>query len=178
MNMQNLHLQQRGNYFKWSNNYQAHRLKVMSEDGRTFKTVKQLVPARQGWQNTDFHYSCHPPVTARYFRFEWTPVGSEPGSEDLDAAKWKPNLKINDIVLHTAPRIHQWEGKTGWCGVWLLLLLRRNCPMRLVCSFRMSYQSPHLPYSGRLTARLPEGKWRILRMGHTATGHECYCRRW
>ena len=54
-----------------------------------------------------------PPVTARYFRFEWTPVGSEPGSEDLDAAKWKPNLKINDIVLHTAPRIHQWEGKTG-----------------------------------------------------------------
>lgn len=36
------------------NNYQAHRLKVLaSEDGRTFKTVKQLVPARQGWQNTD-----------------------------------------------------------------------------------------------------------------------------
>lgn len=30
------------------NNYQAHRLKVLaSEDGRTFKTVKQLVPARQ-----------------------------------------------------------------------------------------------------------------------------------
>ena len=26
-------------------------------------------------------------------------------------------------------------------------------------------------YQGRLTARLPEGKWRILRMGHTATGH-------
>lgn len=97
------------------NNYQAHRLKVLaSEDGRTFKTVKQLVPARQGWQNTDFQ-STHaiPPVTARYFRFEWTPVGSEPGSEDLDAAKWKPNLKINDIVLHTAPRIHQWEGKAG-----------------------------------------------------------------
>ena len=81
------------------NNYQAHRLKVLaSEDGRTFKTVKQLVPARQGWQNTDFQ-STHaiPPVTARYFRFEWTPVGSEPGSEDLDAAKWKPNLKKLNI---------------------------------------------------------------------------------
>ena len=26
-------------------------------------------------------------------------------------------------------------------------------------------------YQGRLTARLPEGKWRILRMGHTSTGY-------
>lgn len=57
------------------NNYQAHRLKVLaSEDGRTFKTVKQLVPARQGWQNTDFQ-STHaiPPVTARYFRLSGLP---------------------------------------------------------------------------------------------------------
>ena len=30
-------------------------------------------------------------------------------------------------------------------------------------------QSMQLPvYQGRLTARLPEGKWRILRVGHTA----------
>lgn len=36
------------------NNYQAHRLKVMaSDDGVNYRLVKQLVPARQGWQNTD-----------------------------------------------------------------------------------------------------------------------------
>ena len=80
------------------NNYQAHRLKILaSEDGKDFRFVKQLVPARQGWQNNDFQ-STHaiPETTARYFRFEWTPEGSEPGSEDLDAAKWKPDLKIKD----------------------------------------------------------------------------------
>ena len=63
------------------NNYQAHRLKVMaSDDGVNFHLVKQLVPARQGWQNTDEN-STHaiPATTARYFRFYWTPEGSEPG---------------------------------------------------------------------------------------------------
>ena len=53
------------------NNYQAHRLKVMaSDDGVNFRLVKQLVPARQGWQNTDEN-STHsiPATTARYFRF-------------------------------------------------------------------------------------------------------------
>ena len=153
------------------NNYQAHRLKVLaSEDGRTFKTVKQLVPARQGWQNTDFQ-STHaiPPVTARYFRFEWTPVGSEPGSEDLDAAKWKPNLKINDIVLHTAPRIHQWEGKAGL--VWRVATATTSTEIPDAACVQPD-ELINLPlYQGRLTARLPEGKWRILRMGHTATGH-------
>lgn len=55
------------------NNYQAHRLKVMaSDDGVNYRLVKQLVPARQGWQNTDEN-STHsiPPTTARFFRFYW-----------------------------------------------------------------------------------------------------------
>ena len=153
------------------NNYQAHRLKVMaSDDGVNYRLVKQLVPARQGWQNTDFQ-STHaiPPVTARYFRFEWTPVGSEPGSEDLDAAKWKPNLKINDIVLHTAPRIHQWEGKAGL--VWRVATATTSTEIPDAACVQPD-ELINLPlYQGRLTARLPEGKWRILRMGHTATGH-------
>ena len=100
------------------NNYQAHRLKVMaSDDGVNYRLVKQLVPARQGWQNTDEN-STHaiPATTARYFRFYWTPEGSEPGSEDMDAAKWKPNLKIKELRLHREARLDQWEGKAGQIG--------------------------------------------------------------
>lgn len=72
---------------------------MASDDGVNYRLVKQLVPARQGWQNTDEN-STHsiPPTTARFFRFYWTPEGSEPGSEDMDAAKWKPNLKIKRIT--------------------------------------------------------------------------------
>ena len=53
------------------NGYQANRLKVMaSDDGRNFREVKQLVPARHGWQNTDENNTYTlPETTSRYFRF-------------------------------------------------------------------------------------------------------------
>lgn len=154
------------------NNYQAHRLKVLaSEDGKNYQEVKQLLPARHGWQNTDYQ-STHaiPETTSRYFRFEWTPQGSEAGSEDLDAAKWKPNLKIKDIVLHTAPRIHQWEGKAGF--VWRVASV--TTPDEVpddVCVQLNECKRLVLDTEGKLNGQLPEGDWRILRMGHTSTGH-------
>ncbi len=153
------------------NNYQAHRLKVLSsQDGQTFAEVKQLTPARQGWQNNDFQ-STHaiPETTAKYFRFEWTPEGSEPGSEDLDAAKWSPNLRLKNIVLHSSPKIHQWEGKAGL--VWRVA----NATSQQEVADNECVQPDEIievpVVDGQLTAELPKGEWRILRMGHTATGH-------
>ena len=153
------------------NNYQAHRLKVLvSDDGRNYRILKQLKPARHGWQNTDCH-STHglPPTTAKYFRFEWTPEGSEPGCEDLDAAKWKPNLKIKEIRLHTAPRIHQWEGKAGF--VWRVADASTSQEIPDEACVQLNEVRRLTLTEGALTAKLPEGEWRILRMGHTSTGH-------
>ena len=159
------------------NNYQAHRLKVMaSDDGVNYRLVKQLVPARQGWQNTDEH-STHsiPPTTARFFRFYWTPEGSEPGSEDMDAAKWKPNLKIKELRLHREARLNQWEGKVGL--VWRVAQATKEEEVGKQDCYSLS-QVINLTkqYTGHsngktLTATLPKGKWKLLRMGHTATGH-------
>lgn len=153
------------------NNYQAHRLKVLvSDDGRNYRFLKQLKPARHGWQNTDCH-STHglPPTTAKYFRFEWTPEGSEPGCEDLDAAKWKPNLKIKEIRLHTAPRIHQWEGKAGF--VWRVAGASTSQEIPDEACVQLNEVRRLTLTDGSLTTKLPEGEWRILRMGHTSTGH-------
>lgn len=153
------------------NNYQAHRLKVLvSDDGRNYRFLKQLKPARHGWQNTDCH-STHglPPTTAKYFRFEWTPEGSEPGCEDLDAAKWKPNLKIKEIRLHTASRIHQWEGKAGF--VWRVADASTSQEIPDEACVQLNEVRRLTLTDGALTAKLPEGEWRILRMGHTSTGH-------
>lgn len=154
------------------NNYQANRLKVMaSNDGVTYWLVKQLVPPRQGWHNTD-HNSTHaiPSTTARYFRFYWTPQGSEPGSEDLDDAKWKPNLKINQLRLHGDLRLNQWEGKAGL--VWRVSPQTTEAEVSNAACFTQK-QIINLTSSlkeGKLTTVLPPGKWKILRMGHTATG--------
>lgn len=155
------------------NNYQAHRLKVMaSNDGLQFYMVKQLVPARQGWQNTDEN-STHsiPATTARFFRFYWTPEGSEPGCEDMDAAKWRPNLKITRIVLHGEPRLNQWEGKAG-----LVWRVASDTPAEEIPASDCVKKGEVLDmtkgmHDGVLTATLPDGEWRLLRMGHTATGH-------
>lgn len=158
---------------KAGNNYQSQRLKVLaSNDGKSFRDVKQLVPARHGWQNTD-QQSTHalPPTTAKYFRFEWTPEGSEPGSEDLDAAKWKPNLRINDIILSGEPRINQWEGKAGL--VWRVAeaSTEEELPKELCIGRNEIIDLTGQMKDGILNATLPKGEWRILRLGHTSTGH-------
>lgn len=97
------------------NNIQAHRWKIYaSNDGISYKFVRSIEPARRGWQDTDAQstYSL-PETTAKYFKFCWTPEGSDPGSEDLDAAKWKPVLKVANLILSSHPVIDNYEGKTG-----------------------------------------------------------------
>ena len=106
--------------------FQAQRMDVYaSADGLNFEHVKQLVPARTGWQNYDFNTTHAIPTTqARIWRFTWTPEGSPVGSEDLDQAKWSPSLKVNEIRFHAAPRINQWEGKAGL--VWRISSTEQN----------------------------------------------------
>lgn len=154
------------------NNYQAHRLKMYAKgaDGERY-LVSQLEPARHGWQNNDFQ-STHavPPTKSREFSFEWSPVGSEPGSEDLDAAKWRANLKIKQMRFGFEPTIHQWEGKAGY--VWRVA---RETGAEL--SAEDCYQFDELIdlsdslQGDCLSCTLPEGSWRLLRIGHTSTGH-------
>ena len=153
------------------NNFQSQRLKMLaSDDGKEFTLVKVFEPARQGWQNTDYTFTYTiPKTTARYFRFEWTPEGTEPGAEDLDAAKWKPVLRLRDIRMSDQLRINQWEGKSGL--VWRIApetsaedIPDEDC-VKLEDIRRIGI------VNGRLAEPLPKGNWLIVRIGHTSTGH-------
>ena len=146
------------------NNVQSQRLLIeASDDGLVFRPVRQLVPPRQGWQNTDFNYTFSlPTTTARHFRFSWTPEGTEPGSEDLDAAKWAPTLKIKNLRLSSDACIDLYEGKSG--AVWRISVDE-------IEDFDISDSSEKpIPFEPGVT-QLPAGRWRILRFAHTATGH-------
>ena len=134
------------------NNLQAQRLLVQaSDDGTAFRHISQLMPPRQGWQNTDEAYTyALPETTARHFRFCWTPEGTEPGSEDLDAAKWSPVLKIKELTLSAEPRIDQYESKNG--SVWRI-------PANAIT-----------PVTPVITPATPVS-YRPIRFGHTTTGH-------
>lgn len=158
------------------NNYQAHRLKVYaSQDGKDYTFIREIKPARQGWQNTDFDatYSI-PATTARYFKFAWTPDGSEPGSEDMDAAKWKPTLKIGKLLLSSEPVVDGYEGKSG--AVWRVSkaqpvtdaeCIKANQIIDLTDKFVATADGAAV--NQKFT--LPKGKWHIVRIGHTSTGH-------
>lgn len=155
------------------NNIQSQRLKILaSNDGINFNEVKQLAPPRQGWQNTGFTTSyAVKPTKARYFRLTWTPEGTEPGSEDLDAAKWKPALRIKNIELSETARIDNWEGKSGI--IWRIAPKTENyeiadkdfVPVEKIIRLKSFLKD------GKLNCKLPKGNWRIIRMGHTSTGH-------
>ncbi|MCD8210230.1 MAG: DNA-binding protein, partial [Prevotella sp.] len=158
-----------------NNNYQAHRFKIYSsQDGTNYTFIKEITPARQGWQNTDAYATyAIPTTTAKYFKFFWTPEGSDPGSEDMDAAKWKPNLKIANIILGSEPVIDGYEGKSGivwrvskYFGIEDDECVKKEDIIDLTKEFLAS-KAENKP----LEVNLPKGKWHILRMGHTSTGH-------
>ena len=159
------------------NNYHSHRLMIeASEDGENYRSIGRIQPPRHGWQDTDADVTHSIPVaTAKYFRFVFDKSGSEPGAEDLDAAKWKPILKIAGIELSAAPKIHQFEGKTG--KVWRISP-RTNLD-QIPDSFFIPLNevidlSGKMNQDGCLHWEVPDGQWRILRIGHTSTGHTNY----
>ncbi|WP_207492370.1 glycosyl hydrolase [Aridibaculum aurantiacum] len=159
------------------NNYQAHRLIIeASEDGSSFRRVTRLEPPRHGWQDTDADVTHSiEPTTAKFFRFVYSKAGSEPGAEDLDAAKWKPSLKLRGIELSGAAKINQYEGKNG--SVWRVSKRTTEEQVPGVASVPLNKIiniKQFLAADGTLNWNVPAGKWTILRVGHTSTGHTNY----
>lgn len=160
-----------------SNNHQSRRLEItVSDDGKNFRSLGRMEPPRYGWQDwdADLTYAIEP-VTARYFRFVFDPAGTEPGAEDIDAAKWKANLRITGIELSGAPKIHQYEGKSA--AVWRIAewTKERQVPDELCPALdEVVDLTGKMNAQGRLTWNAPAGKWTILRIGHTSTGHTNY----
>ncbi len=154
-------------------NSQCQRFTIeASDNGQSYRKVAQLSPPRHGWQDEGRPVThAFPATTARQFRFRWTPVGTEPGAEDLDSAKWAPVLKLKEIHLLSEPRIDNIEGKSAIA--WRLSasstaeqILPRDC----ISKQNILDLTPKLEPTGQLSWSPPAGEWSILRIGHTSTG--------
>lgn len=159
------------------NSYQTHRLSVLvSDDGVEFRKHTQLQAPRHGWQDADEDVThAIPEVTAQYFRFVYEKEGNEPGSEDLDAAKWKPSLKVMGIYLSDEPAINQYESKNG--SVWRISEATTNEQVPLSSAVplkRIINLTGKMDAEGNLNWKAPAGNWVIVRIGHTSTGHTNY----
>jgi len=156
------------------NNYQAQRLAVeVSNDGKTFRSIGRLEPPRHGWQDTDEDVTHSiKATTARFYRFVYDKKGSEPGAEDLDAAKWKPSLKLLNLELFAEAKINQFEGKNG--SVWRVSNRSTSgeIPKELCIPLSQLINiTDRLQADGSVNWTPPSGNWTILRIGHTSTGH-------
>ena len=158
-------------------NMQAQRMVVeVSDDGVDFRPVKQLVPPRQGWQNYDYNTTfAFPRTKARFWRLSWTPMGTEPGSEDLDAAKWRPRLGLKNAIFYAQPRVDNWEGKAGY--VWRIApeADARELPDSICWQqqeiARLTLEGDRV--TGYTLQDIDNSTYiyRIIRIGHTSTGH-------
>lgn len=157
-----------------SRQYQAQRFIVQSSnDGIVFNTVIKLTPPRHGWQNDDEDNTFSiPPTTAKYFRFVFDKEGTEAGSEDLDAAKWKPTLKVMGIYLSDEPVVNQYQAKNG--SVWRVAenTSEHMVPAGDAVPFKSIINLTHkMDKEGNLKWKPSSGEWVIVRIGHTSTGH-------
>ncbi len=154
-------------------NYQCQRLKLeASDDGKAYRTVCWLDAPRHGWQDGDRPVThCIATATARFFRLAFDPAGSEPGSEDLDHAKWSPVLKVKQILLSSEPRVHHYRGKNG--SLWRVSPRTTEQQVPAVDCVPLDQVldvTKCLTEDGSLRWNAPAGRWTLLRMGHTSTG--------
>lgn len=161
---------------KQNNAYQSQRFIIQqSRDGKNFITVDTLHPPRHGWQDWDEAYThAVKTFTSKYIRFLWTADGTEPGGEDLDAAKWKPVLRVQGIYVSNEPVINNYEGKNG--SIWRVAA---NTTTQEVNNNDAVQQNSIINLTGKLAANgelnwtPPKGKdWVIVRIGHTSTGYK------
>ncbi len=155
------------------NNYQAQRLAIeVSNDGKIFRSIGRLEAPRHGWQDTDEDVTHSiAPVTAKFYRFVYDKKGSEPGAEDLDAAKWKPSLKLVNLELSSEAKINQFEGKNG--SVWRVSKRTTEAEINSDLCIPLNNiinLTDKLKPDGTLDWKAPKGNWTILRIGHTSTG--------
>ncbi len=157
--------------------YAAHRLIIKaSSDGIHFDSICRLNPPRHGWQDyeEDVTYSI-PATTAKKFRFYYTTEGFEPGSEDMDLARWSPRLKVQGIQLSGNATINEYEAKNG-----VIWRIGERTSSNLIPEYLCIPQdsiinvSKFVDSAGCINWKAPKGNWTILRMGHTSTGHTNY----
>ena len=155
------------------NTYHANRLAVeVSEDGEHFRKITQLTPPRHGWQDGDGDVThAIPATTAKIFRFVYDPAGAEPGAEDVDAAKWKPVLRLRGVELSSEPRVHHFEGKSGQSWRISPVTTTEQLPTNLCVPLkRIVKLTDRVGRDGHLVWDVPPGRWIVLRLGHTSTG--------
>ena len=155
---------------------QDQRTLEASDDGRVFKKVVGI--SIRGIEEKTMDFS---PVTARYFRFTWrTPA---PGPEsNIEAAfgfnarstpRGPAGVRIAELVLYPVARINHFEDKAAFTTATDLYSVPTPAvmPEETIKKTDVIDLTSIVKSDGSLEWTPPAGKWIIIRLGYSLTGH-------
>jgi len=157
---------------------QVERTLEASDDGKSFRQILKI-PAGGTSQNT-YTFA---PVTARFFRISFLippPPQVDRGIASyfgINTSGMKPperGINISELVLYPDARINRFEDKAGFtaaAGIYEMATIPdgiENC----IKKENVVDLTSMMNSDGRLQWTPPEGRWAILRLGYSLTGHK------
>lgn len=150
-------------------------------DGKTFSKVTDIVTGGVTQKTLTFN-----PVTAKYFRFTWqAPQASPFFGQDLgdlgemfgiNAAMLRApqGTQVAELVLHTVKRINRFEEKAAFSTATdLYTAMTPEIDSKdAVKKTEVIDLTPAMKADGTLEWTPPEGKWAVIRLGYSLTGHQ------
>jgi hypothetical protein len=161
----------------FSGGAQVKRAVEISDDGKTFRQIFEL-PAGGTSQNT-YNFT---PATARYFRITFLippPPQTDQGLASMfgiNTSGSRPperGINIAELMLYQVPRINRFEDKAGFtsaAGIYDMATppVPENHAVRKENIINLTSL---MAGDGTLNWTPPEGRWAILRLGYSLTGH-------
>jgi len=134
-----------------------------SDDGQTYRTVR---PLTMRWPVSSVNFD---KVSARHFRIVMRP------ESDWFFQQFKDGIPLGEVELHAEPRIEDIPGKAAYirqsqyAGGQDAYSGEPASPQTLRWD-QVVDLSAKMDQDRRLTWDVPEGKWTVIRFGHTSTG--------
>lgn len=148
-----------------------NRTLMVSEDGKNFRKITDipgtLVPQTTG---------SFPKIAAKYWRFDIeTLPPSPPGIAAMFGAPTptEPDgIKVAEFNLYTTDRIDLFEQKAGFATWQEKALPNSNGGANGIAIENVIDLTDKMDASGTLNWEVPEGNWKIIRLGYSLTGRE------
>jgi len=152
---------------------EGENLLEASDDGLQFRSVLEI-PGGSSIQRT----LTFPPVTARFFRVTFkTP---EPQTDQISGLfglrpqRAPEGTQIAELLLHTNARVNRFEDKAGFTSASGLYELATSpvSTSDAITKTEVVDLTTEMNPDGILTWTPPEGRWIVLRLGYSLTGHQ------
>ncbi len=134
-----------------------------SDDGQRFRPVVDLSSSSIPQRTIAF-----PATSAKFFRVDFPTPAAPPASGSL-----KDHV-ITELILNSAARVNEFEKRAGFSTVmnYYAIPSPPASPGSVVRNSDVIDLSSQMKPDGSVVWRAPAGKWVVLRIGYSLTGHE------